>query len=178
MRVAIIVVSILVVASTAYASDSCMTRDEAHRHFATSYLYWHGLGHCWDANPGRHPPVRNVQQKSNDVLRKGDHEPGWREAHSELPSSTAAPNALSSTPYKTDEAALVEPAVTPWSNRWVDVSQPASIQDVRPSDPLPVLRASARNSVPAVAASAIILVFLGSIVMVAVIEFIRRSPSV
>jgi hypothetical protein len=76
MRVAVIVASILVVASSSYASDSCMTKDEARSHFATSYLYWHGLGHCWDANSGRRQLIRN-QQESNEVVRNEDREPKW-----------------------------------------------------------------------------------------------------
>jgi hypothetical protein len=92
MRVAVIVVSILVVATSSYASDSCMTKDEARSHFATSYLYWHGPGHCWDANSGRRQLIRN-QRKNDEVVRKEDREPKWLEAHSQLLSSNEAPSA-------------------------------------------------------------------------------------
>ena len=178
MRVAVIVVSILVVATSSYASDSCMTKDEARSHFATSYLYWHGTGHCWDANSGRRQSVRN-QQKSNQVIRKEDREPKWLEAHSQLLSSNEAPSASPSQLSESNEASHETAVGGPWSDRWVDITHPAPpILDARPSDPLPSLKASARSSVPAITSGGIILIFLGSIVMVAVIEFGRRSANV
>jgi hypothetical protein len=178
MRVAVFVVSILVVATSSYASDSCMTKGEARSHFATSYLYWHGPGHCWDANSGRRQLIRN-QQKSNEVVRKEDREPKWLEAHSQLLSSNEAPSAPTSQPSKTYETSHETAVGGPWSDRWVDITHPAPpTLDARPSDTSPSLRTSARSSVPGITAGGIILIFLGSIVMVAVIEFGRRSANV
>lgn len=64
MRVAVIVVSMLMAASS-QASESCMSKAEARQRFATSYLYWHGLSRCWDATP---PHTIQKAQRRNQLL--------------------------------------------------------------------------------------------------------------
>ena len=66
MRTAAILIFVLLAASPAHASKSCMTMAEARTQFATSHLYWHGPNHCWDATAanffgptGVHPRARN-----------------------------------------------------------------------------------------------------------------------
>jgi hypothetical protein len=52
-------------AGCASASPSCPTYKEARAAHATSWLYWHGKGHCWDASRGRHQaaPVKEIKRK-------------------------------------------------------------------------------------------------------------------
>ena len=42
MRVAVIVVSMLMVATPSAASQSCMSKTEARQHFGSMHIYWHG----------------------------------------------------------------------------------------------------------------------------------------
>jgi hypothetical protein len=51
-KVAIVVI-VIAPMHVAFA-NSCMTKSEARHAYSTSYLYWHGADHCWDATPGRH----------------------------------------------------------------------------------------------------------------------------
>ena len=68
MRVAVIVVSMLMVVSPSEASESCMSKTEARQHFGLVHIYWHGVDHCWDASPGRRQ--RHVIHK-NLINRSG-----------------------------------------------------------------------------------------------------------
>ncbi len=65
MRVAVLVVSMLVLATTSEASRSCMRKFEARRHFGSVHLYWHGADHCWDATStgSSHQAVRKAERK-------------------------------------------------------------------------------------------------------------------
>jgi hypothetical protein len=59
MQLAAVVVAMLVTAGPSRASETCMSRAEARQRFSTSYLYWHGADHCWDATPpGRSPQAQ------------------------------------------------------------------------------------------------------------------------
>jgi len=111
MRVAVIVVGLVVVATPSQASRSCMTQAEARQQFATSHLYWHG-SHCWDAmTPSRRgvvPRVReNVQREAQrDAPEPNNPEPKWRETMPEMLTANEAPS----------------PSVN-WENRWVEIAQ-------------------------------------------------------
>jgi hypothetical protein len=65
MRVAVLVVSMLVLATTSEASRSCMSKTEARRHFGSVHIYWHGADHCWDATStgSSHQAVRRAERK-------------------------------------------------------------------------------------------------------------------
>jgi hypothetical protein len=54
MRVAVIVVVLFAGTTSLQASQSCMNKGEARKHFSTSHIYWHGPDHCWDATPPHH----------------------------------------------------------------------------------------------------------------------------
>src|ERR1700730_15144932 len=98
MRTAAIFIFVLLAASPAHASKSCMTMAEARAQFATSHLWWHGPDHCWDATAPQHRIVRRVQPK--EQAQDGDatpavaaqeggpvparREPKWRNAMSEM----------------------------------------------------------------------------------------------
>jgi hypothetical protein len=64
MRVVVLVVAVLVIATTSEASSSCMSKGQARRHFGAVHLYWHGADHCWDTTATRlhHRLARNVER--------------------------------------------------------------------------------------------------------------------
>jgi hypothetical protein len=97
MRVAVIVVLMLVVATPSEASKSCMSKTEARDVYRASHLYWHGADHCWDATPTRHRQI--IVQREND-------QPKWHDAMSEM--------LLDDEPVQTT-------VQTPWVDRWVDI---------------------------------------------------------
>src|ERR1700745_1218686 len=93
MRTAVIFLFVLVAASPAHASKSCMTMAEARAQFATSHLYWHGPGHCWDATAPRHGLVHRIkQQEHREAQVEEPKESGakWREAQVEEPKASGA----------------------------------------------------------------------------------------
>ena len=118
MRVAVFVVFVSILATASEASQSCMTRTEARRHYGSTHLYWHGPGHCWDATSTRqHHRIHHVREKTDhEAQRKTDHQarpkidhPNWRESMSKM--------------LPGDE----EPVQTSWLDRWVDI-EPAQSQ--------------------------------------------------
>jgi len=72
MRVAVIAVGLVVVSTPSQASRSCMTQAEARQQSATSHLYWHGSGHCWDAMT---PSRRVVHRVRENVQREAQRDP-------------------------------------------------------------------------------------------------------
>ena len=117
MRVALIVVSMLVVAATpSEASRSCMSKTEARQHFASVYIYWHGPDHCWDTTPPRHHQIQARRKTPiQEVQRKSD-QPEWRDSMSAMRADDGPVQSLSS-PRSLD----IEYRETPWADRWVDV---------------------------------------------------------
>jgi hypothetical protein len=101
----VIVVSMLVVATPSEASKSCMTKTNARDVCRTSYLYWHGADHCWDATPTRHNQIHKVQRENNQQFQQKNDQPKWHDAMSEMLADAAAG--------------------APWVNRWVDIVQVA-----------------------------------------------------
>ncbi len=140
MRTATIFIFVLLAASPAHASKSCMTMAEARAQFATSHLWWHGPGHCWDATApaASHRPPRQAegaatgpedagrQRHAGSVATQDDgtvpakREPKWRNAMSEmLPAD--APGVASALPSL---PAIATDGLN-WLDRWVDVAQVA-----------------------------------------------------
>lgn len=74
MRVAVFVVVVLAVATPVQASQSCMSKTEARRHFSSSHIYWHGPDHCWDATAPQHHGIHGVRRHtpSREAERKPD----------------------------------------------------------------------------------------------------------
>jgi hypothetical protein len=62
-RTIALIVIVVAPMGAAYAAP-CMTESEARRVYSTSYLYWHGADHCWDATPGR---LRNSERHRHFV---------------------------------------------------------------------------------------------------------------
>jgi len=189
MRAAVICLFVLVAASPSHASKSCMTMAEARAQFATSHLYWHGPGHCWDATAPAHRIVRRVKTKepqqaederaaTPDVATQDDaavpakREPKWRDAMSEmLPAD--APGIASAVPSL---PAIATTGVN-WLDRWVDVAQiaPSSLLRRNAEATAEVLPSAGQKADPMVTPTRLILVFLSIVVILAVIELLFRN---
>jgi hypothetical protein len=168
MRVAVIVVSMLVVTSPSEASKSCMSKTEARQHSGSVHIYWHGRDHCWDAAPTRrHHRIQNVERKRqvHEVLRKID-QTKWRDAMSEM---------------LPEDKPVQMTVQTPWVDRWVDIEPPqlpivARWVDIVQVKPLPVIE---RKAEPMVSPRALVLV-LATIAMaltLATIELLFRGET-
>jgi hypothetical protein len=186
MRTAVTFVFVLLAASPAHASKSCMTMAEARAQFATSHLYWHGPNHCWDATAPLHRVVRSVKPRQQqaqddnatpDVAAQDDgavpakREPKWRNAMSEMLPVDAPGVAVPSLP------ALAATGMS-WLDRWVDVAQVAPPSFLRRSPELAAAEVSpttSQKSDPMVTPVRLILVFLSIVVILAVIELLFRN---
>jgi hypothetical protein len=125
MRTAVMVVLMSVLTAPSEASESCMTKTEARRHFVSVHIYWHGGDHCWDATPKRrHRPVEKVQRKLNW--------PRWQNAMSEMLPDEEPVQAPS-----VDRPVDNEPS--PIAARWVDIIQVAPLPVIEP-EPMLSLR--------------------------------------
>ena len=190
MRLAIVngsmcaAVIVVMVAVPSHASKSCMTQAEARAQFATSHLYWHGPGHCWDATAPRHMLVHHIKPSVNPEAQTDNEEPKkpdskWRNAMSEMltddPSTIAPalrllPNTTPAWAYDDSEAPPSRAAS--WLERWVDIAQVA---------PAEILGRSAESSQavqkvePMVTPTRVILILLGLVLTIVVIELLFRS---
>ncbi len=187
MRTAAIFIFVLLAASPAHASKSCMTMAEARTQFATSHLWWHGPNHCWDATAPQHRIVRRVKPKEQqadddaapEVAARDDgtvpakREPKWRNAMSEmLPVET--PGVASPLPSLPAIAATG----LNWLDRWVDVAQVAPPSFLRRTPELAAAEVSpsaGQKADPMVTPMRLILVFLSIVVILAVIELLFRN---
>ena len=187
MRTATVLIFVLLAASPAHASKSCMTMAEARAQFATSHLWWHGPDHCWDATAPQHRIVRRVKPKEQaqdgdatpDVATQDDgtvparREPKWRNAMSEmLPAD--APGVASALPSL---PAIATDGLN-WLDRWVEVAQvaPPSFLGRSPQLASAEVSPSAREKPdPMVTPMRLILVFLSIVVILAVIELLFRN---
>jgi hypothetical protein len=162
MPIAVIAVSMLVmlVATTpSEASQSCMSKTEAHQYFGSVHVYWHGRDNCWDATPTRrHHQINKVQRKLqiHEVQEKVD-QPNWHYSMSEmLPDDEPVP-----TP-RVDRWANIEPSQPPIVARWVDIVQVA---------PLPIIE---RKPEPMVKPLSVALVFFAIVLTLGTIEVLFR----
>ena len=188
MRTATVFIFVLLAASPAHASKSCMTMAEARAQFATSHLWWHGPNHCWDATAPQHRIVRRVKPKEPQQAQDGDatpdvaaqddgtvpakREPKWRNAMSEmLPAdSPGIASALPSLP------AIATDGLN-WLDRWVEVAQvaPPSFLGRSPQLAAEVSPSAREKPDPMVTPMRLILVFLSIVVILAVIELLFRN---
>jgi hypothetical protein len=188
MRTAAIFTFVLLAASPAHASKSCMTMAEARTQFATSHLYWHGPNHCWDATAPQHRIVRRVKPKEQQQAEGDDttpviaaqddtvpakREPKWRNAMSEmLPAD--APGVASAVP----SLSAIATTGLNWLDRWVDVAQVAPPSFLRRNTELAAAEVSSsagQKADPMVTPMRLILVFLSIVVILAVIELLFRN---
>ena len=148
MRVALIVVSMLIVATPSEASRSCMSKTEARQHFGSAHIYWHGADHCWDATPTRrYHQIHNVQKKID--------EPKWHKAISEM---------------LLDE----EPVQTPWVDRWVDIEPTQVTLVARMDDIAQVTPPPLSEPNPEPRGVVLVLVFIAIALTLAIIEVLFR----
>jgi len=112
--IAISMLVALVMGTPSRASHQCMTKAEAHQHFGSAHIYWHGRAHCWDATrPGRVRESRKSQPTK------------WREAMSEiLPDSKPVQTAVE--PSWLERWVDIRPSQLPFVSESVDSSRPAS----------------------------------------------------
>jgi hypothetical protein len=191
MRTEAIVVFVLVAATPAFASKSCMTMGEARQQFATTHLYWHGPGHCWDATAPRHRVVhrarptadqaredrpREDQPRQEHAARQDDRvasssEPNWRNAMSEmLPGDAPVEGAGAAV-----SGAAREPSRTDWLDRWVDIAQVTSSVLDREDEPADMTPTVESKAVAAVTPVHLIVMFIIIVVTLASIEMLFRS---
>ena len=187
MRTAAIFVFVLLAASPAHASKSCMTMAEARAQFATSHLYWHGPNHCWDATAPLHRVVRRVKPREQpasdnaapDVAAEGDgalpakREPKWRNAMSEM-LPVDAPGVAAAGPSL---QAIATTGIN-WLDRWVDVAQvapPSFLRRATEAATAEVSPTAGQKADPMVTPMRLILVFLSIVVILAVIELLFRN---
>jgi hypothetical protein len=187
MRTAAIFVFVVLAATPAHASKSCMTMAEARAQFATSHLYWHGPAHCWDATPPAHRIVRRTrpaeQQAGNEavpsaVAAQDDaaparREPKWRDAMSEMLPADAPGFGAAAKSLQTIATTGMN-----WLDRWVDVAQvaPPSLLRRDPEAAAPDLSpATGQKADPMVTPVRLILIFMSVVVILAVIELLFRN---
>ena len=201
MRVAVIVVSMLVVATPSHASESCMTKTEARQHFGSVHIYWHGSGHCWNATAGRHRSVHRIlahrsQQEKEQQVQREEPQPKWREAMSELlPDDTPVQPREVQTSLQDDEGdtsadggnklsvgsntpadGVSAPAARAnWRDRWVDVVQVVPLIAANRPEPVSASPTVERRYEPLVSPRSVILVLLGLMLTVVIIEVLVRS---
>ena len=149
MRAALFVVFVSVLTTPSEASKSCMSKTEARQQFG-SYIYWHGPEHCWDATPTRPHSVRYRV-----------HHP---EPEPTLPAVIPMPSPdlrRSANAMVADERETDLITVTPWVQRWVDISQAAL--------PKPIVAAE-RKSEPMVKPRGVAMVIITIILTLAIVE--------
>jgi hypothetical protein len=159
MRVAVIVALVSVLTTTpSEALTSCMSKTEARQHFGTVYLYWHGPEHCWDATPTRPHGVR-------DRVRHPEPEPTPRfVVPTPSPDLRRLANAMA-----TDEPETNRITVTPWVERWTDITQ------VVPPNPIVVIE---RKSEPMVTPRGVVMVIITIALTLVIVEiFFGRKRS-
>jgi len=153
MRVAVIVVSMLMVAAPSEASRSCMGKTEARQHFGSVHIYWHGADHCWDATP-----TRRHHQIIHKVERKID-QPKWQDSVSRM--------------IPDDEP--VQTAVqTPWVDRWVDIEPTQLTLVARKDDIAQVTPPPLSEPNPEPRGVVLVLVFIAIALTLAIIEVLFR----
>ena len=175
MRTEAIIVFVLVAATPAYASKTCMTMAEARQQYATTHLYWHGAGHCWDATPPRHRVVRvksrEEQQARRDNREPVPQEPKWRNAMSEMLPVDARPETLSAPSPPPDETPPMN-----WPDRWVDIAPvalPATF--IRRDEPAEIVGAERNGDNGSFAITPVRLILMFFVVTLAMIALLSRD---
>jgi hypothetical protein len=127
-----------------------MSKTEAHQHFGTVYLYWHGPEHCWDATATRLHGVRHRVRHPGPTPHFVVPIPS--------PDLRRSANAMA-----TDEPETELITVIPWVERWTDITQRTPAASVVVTD---------RKSDPAVTSRDAVMVIIAIILTLAVVEFL------
>jgi hypothetical protein len=171
MRTEAVILLALVAATPSYASKSCMTMAEARQQFATSHLYWHGAGHCWDATAPTRRAAQRLKPRQDQQARRSN-EPKWRNAMSEM-----LPGEAPVEPWPAPSPGQVgELPGANWLDRWIDVVPVVSPvlfegRDTQPAD----TSVTARGADRAVTWSALILMFPGLFAALAMVGHLLRN---
>ena len=129
MRVAVILVSMLVVATSSEASQSCKSKTEARQYFGAVHIYWHGVDHCWDASPTSQPhQIRAQRETLVHKIPQASNQPEWRDSMSKMlaDSEIVEPTSFDAGHREKNDT---NPG-TPWINRWVEMG-PSTPLDAR-----------------------------------------------
>ena len=132
MRVAVIIVSMLVVATSSEASKSCMTKTEARQYFGAVHIYWHGAEHCWDASPtSQRHQIRSQRETLIHKIPLASNPLEWRDSMSKMlaDSETEGATSFDAGHREKNDTNLG----TPWINRWVEI-RPSNSLDARGLD--------------------------------------------
>jgi transcription initiation factor TFIID subunit TAF12 len=167
MRVAVIVVSMLVVTTPSQASKSCMSKTEARQNFGSVHIYWHGNDHCWDATGTRRlvhqvRPKRQIREVQRNEVQRNIDQPRWQESMSQMLADA--------------EPAQTNPQ-TPWVNRWVEIEPSRPVVDAPRVDIARVVPSSIeRKPAPMVSLHIMLLVLITVVIALtlATIEFTFR----
>src|SRR5229473_5323366 len=152
MRVAVIVAFVSLLTTPSEASTSCMSKTEARQHFGTVYLYWHQPEHCWDATPTRPHGVHHR-------VHHPESEPTPRSVvPMPSPDLRRSANAMA-----TDEPETQLITVTPWVERWTDITQIVPRKSIVVTD---------RKSEPTVTSRDAVMVIIAIVLTLAVVEFL------
>jgi hypothetical protein len=188
MRVALFVVSLLVMASPSRASESCMSMSEARDHFPSAHIYWHGANHCWNTTPSRYRQAEGIRAKTNRQApqesqehgQERNQEPKWPEAMSDMLPDRPSAKPNGAEPSQGDgENSDAAVGGANWLDRWVDVAQ--IVPDAVTMDSLKSAVASLNNESrtgPIVTLRGAILVSsLGVLLVLATLESSFRASS-
>ncbi len=152
MRVALVVVFVSVLTTSSEASQSCMSKTEARQSFHSSYIYWHGVDHCWDAIPIR---------RYRSPHRAHHHEPEpTPPAVMPMPSPDLRRSANA---MAVDEPATDLITATPWVERWNDITQ------VVPPKPIVVIE---RKPGPMVTPRSVVMVIVTIVLTLVIVEIL------
>jgi len=151
MRAALFVVFVSVLTTPSEASKSCMSKTEARQQFG-SYIYWHGPEHCWDATPTRPHGVRHR-------VRRPEPEPTPRFV---IPMPSPDVRRLANA-MATDEPETNRITVTPWVERWTDITQ------VVPPNPIVVIE---RKPEPMVTPRGVVMVIIAIALTLVIVEIL------
>jgi hypothetical protein len=165
MRVAVLVVFLSILATASEASQSCMTRTEARRHFGSAHIYWHGADHCWNAKSTRRP------HRIHHALEKAEHQPREKAEHQVQPKIDHPKwHESMSQMLPGDE----EPVRTSWVDRWVDIEPPQSHTGARWVDIVQAAPASVfeGESEPMITPRNVMMVITVLTLTLAIVEFL------
>jgi hypothetical protein len=152
MRVVVIVAFVSLLTTPSEASTSCMSKTEARQHFGTVYLYWHRPEHCWDATPTRPHGVRHR-------VHHPEPEPTPRSVvPMPSPDLRRSANAMA-----TDEPETQPITVTPWVERWTDITQIVSPKSIVVTD---------RKPEPTVTPRDLVMVIITIILTLSIVEIL------
>jgi hypothetical protein len=181
MRVAVIIVSMLVVATSSEASRSCMSKTEARQYFGAVHIYWHGVDHCWDASPtSQRHQIRDQRETLIHEIPHASNALEWRDSMSKMLADNETEEPASFDAWHREKKDT-NPG-TPWVDRWVEIA-PSNLHDVRGVDiPQETLRSVIeRKPEPMISPHVVLLVLITITIglTLATIEFVfRRTASI